>query len=127
VGINCWYCGAGTGSFLFLIREVLKKIILSKLSPRQSTIVIVIILTLIRLISFYGIFDYWFLKNDSGSVTILVHGEKGKDELILPGRGIVRLIYGTACIFTDVPNLIPINSKPNRPLSSELAALQTGL
>lgn len=33
-----------------------------------------------------------------GSITILVHGPKGRDQLVLPGRGEVRLIYGDAIV-----------------------------
>ncbi len=34
----------------------------------------------------------------SNTVTVLVHGKKGKDELVLPNRGIVKLIYGDAIV-----------------------------
>ena len=38
----------------------------------------------------------------SNTVTVLAHGEKGKDELILPHRGIVKLIYGDAIILEQI-------------------------
>lgn len=33
---------------------------------------------------------------NSNSITVLVHGKSGKDDIVLPGRGIVYLIYGNA-------------------------------
>lgn len=40
----------------------------------------------------------------SNSVTILVHGPKGKDEKVLPNRGIVKLIYGDAIVSKQINN-----------------------
>lgn len=42
----------------------------------------------------------WFspTSTDSNTVTVLVHGKNGKDELVLPNRGIVKLIYGDAIV-----------------------------
>ena len=38
------------------------------------------------------------------TVTVLVHGEEGKDQLVLPSRGIVKLIYGDAIISEQINN-----------------------
>ena len=40
----------------------------------------------------------------SASVTILVHGENGKDELILTNRGVVKLVYGDAIVSEQINN-----------------------
>ncbi|MCB0642710.1 MAG: carboxypeptidase regulatory-like domain-containing protein [Phaeodactylibacter sp.] len=40
----------------------------------------------------------------SNTVTILVHGANGKDQLVLPSRGIVKLIYGDAIIPEQINN-----------------------
>lgn len=40
----------------------------------------------------------------SNSVTVLVHGPGGKDEKVLPGRGIVKLIYGDAIVPKQINN-----------------------
>lgn len=52
---------------------------------------------LITVISILSIVQYYSGAPDTASqVTILVHGERGKDDLLLPGRGKVKLIYGDA-------------------------------
>ena len=38
----------------------------------------------------------------SNTVTVLVHGIEGKEDLILPNRGIVKLIYGDAIVSKPV-------------------------
>lgn len=40
----------------------------------------------------------------SNSVTVLVHGPEGKDQKILPNRGIVKLIYGDAIVPKQINN-----------------------
>lgn len=40
----------------------------------------------------------------SASVTVLVHGEGGQDETILPNRGIVKLVYGDAIVSKQINN-----------------------
>lgn len=39
-----------------------------------------------------------------GTVTVLVHGPAGKDDLVLPNRGVVKLIYGDAIIPEQINN-----------------------
>jgi hypothetical protein len=39
---------------------------------------------------------------ESNTVTVLVHGKKGKDQLVLPNRGIVKLIYGDAIVSKQI-------------------------
>lgn len=45
-----------------------------------------------------------YSSSDANTVTVLVHGEKGKDQLVLPTRGIVKLIYGDAIISEQINN-----------------------
>lgn len=40
----------------------------------------------------------------ANTVSVLVHGKKGKDDLVLPNRGIVYLIYGDAKIPEQINN-----------------------
>ncbi len=52
-------------------------------------------------VSIYSIYQYTKEQNSSGGnsqVTVLVHGEKGKDNLVLTNRGKVKLLYGDASI-----------------------------
>ncbi|MGH1363200.1 MAG: CHAT domain-containing protein [Calditrichia bacterium] len=42
------------------------------------------------------------ISNQANTVTVLVHGEKGKDQLILPNRGKVKLIYGDAIVSEQI-------------------------
>ena len=44
------------------------------------------------------------ISTASNSITILVHGPGGKDEKVLPGRGIVKLIYGDAIVPKQINN-----------------------
>lgn len=39
---------------------------------------------------------------ESNTVTVLVHGKKGKDQLVLPNRGMVKLIYGDAIVSKQI-------------------------
>lgn len=39
---------------------------------------------------------------ESNSLTILVHGPRGKDEKVLPGRGVVKLLYGDAIVSKQI-------------------------
>lgn len=59
-----------------------------------AAIIIGILGSLAEILNFINIIP----ENTSttNSVTILVHGEKGKDEIVLPNRGVVYLIYGDA-------------------------------
>ena len=49
-------------------------------------------------IGFINVIPRWGGDTGADSITVLVHGKGGKDELVLPGRGIVYLIYGDAKI-----------------------------
>ena len=49
---------------------------------------------------------YFGLSEDyeSNTVTVLVHGVDGKEHLVLPGRGEVKLIYGDAVVAEQINN-----------------------
>ncbi|MCB9292221.1 MAG: CHAT domain-containing protein [Lewinellaceae bacterium] len=53
-------------------------------------------------VDLYGMFST--TSSASNTVTVLVHGKKGKDELVLPSRGVVKLIYGDAIVSKQVNN-----------------------
>ncbi|MGH1363204.1 MAG: carboxypeptidase-like regulatory domain-containing protein [Calditrichia bacterium] len=67
--------------------------------------VVVSIVAGLAAISGYSLKDLFASSQvDSNIVTVLVHSEGGKDELILPSRGIVKLIYGDAIIPEQINN-----------------------
>lgn len=99
--------GLALGVFLILFREVIRKNIFASLTKKQSYTIIILILILVWSISVYAIYLYNMGESDSGDssqVTVLVHGEKGKDELVLPNRGKVKLIYGDASVIETINN-----------------------
>lgn len=99
--------GLALGVLLILFREVIRKNIFAALTKKQSYTIIILILVLVWSISVYAIYLYnkgGSASGDSSQVTVLVHGEKGKDELILPNRGRVKLIYGDANVVETINN-----------------------
>ena len=60
--------------------------------------------------SLASIIALWFVffpptaSNNTKTVTVLVHGKEGKDDIVLPNRGIVYLIYGDAKIPEQINN-----------------------
>lgn len=54
--------------------------------------------------------------SETSSVTVFVHGKEGKDQLVLPNRGIVYLIYGNAKIPEQINNkgVAVFNQVPKR-------------
>jgi class 3 adenylate cyclase len=71
-----------------------------KYNPRRSSAGIkkTISLGIIALIAIAaaGFYIYFYASGKADEITVLVHGKKGKDELVIPGRGKVKLIYGDA-------------------------------
>lgn len=97
--------GLALGVFLILFQEVIRKNIFSTLTKKQSYTIIILILVLVFTISIYSIYLYDKGGMDNSyQVTVLVHGEKGKDDLILPNRGKVKLIYGDANVVETINN-----------------------
>lgn len=68
-----------------------------------AAVVIVVFGSLAEILHFINIIPNQN-NNTTKTVTILVHGKKGKDDIILPNRGIVELIYGTAKIPEQINN-----------------------
>ena len=97
------FAGLALGAFVFLFRNVLKKKIFSKLSPRQSFTFLLLFMVLVVGVSVFSIKTYYDNEAiDNGQLTILVHGEGGKADLVLPNRGEVKLIYGDAIIVEKI-------------------------
>lgn len=67
--------------------------------------VIIGILAGLAEITGYSLRDLFGSSMEGGNtVTVLVHGEDGKDQLVLPNRGIVKLVYGDAIIPEQINN-----------------------
>ncbi len=68
-----------------------------------AAVIIGILGSLAEVFNFINIFPD---KNSGAThtVTVLVHGKEGKDDLVLPNRGIVYLIYGDAKIPEQINN-----------------------
>ncbi len=91
--------GMALGLFLVLFREVIRKNIFPKLTGKQAFIIIILFMLLVFSISVYTIVQFHSGRSGvSAQVTVLVHGEKGRDHLVLPGRGRVKLLFGDANI-----------------------------
>ena len=100
-GMIAGIAGLGVGVFLMLFREVIRKNIFANLTKKQSYTILIIFMLLVWSVSIYSIYEYTRGGNNSGDnsqVTVLVHGEKGKDNLVLTNRGKVKLLYGDASV-----------------------------
>ncbi|HVU97732.1 MAG TPA: carboxypeptidase-like regulatory domain-containing protein [Puia sp.] len=95
-GLIAGFAGLALGVFLILFREVIRQKIFPVLTKRQGYTVILLFMCMVWSLSGYSIYLYFHDKGTTGIVTVLVHGEKGKDDLVLPNRGKVKLIYGDA-------------------------------
>lgn len=92
--------GIAVGVFLVLFREVIRKNIFPTLSKKQS---FVVLLVFMGLTFFTGVLSLYFYYNQgssgSGSLSVLVYDvERGKDQMVLPNRGKVKLLVGDALI-----------------------------
>lgn len=95
--------GLALGVFLLLFREVIRKNIFSKLTKKQSYTIIIVFMLLVWTLSILSIIQYTSgTSENSSQLTVLVHGEKGKDDLVLTNRGKVRLIYGDANVVETI-------------------------
>lgn len=106
-GLIAGLAGLALGSFFVLFREVIRKNIFSTLTKKQSYIIIIVFMILVWSLSIFAIIEYYHTGSGSDltAVTVLVHGEKGIDEMILPNRGQVKLIYG------GIPIVETLNAK----------------
>ncbi|MFT3910690.1 MAG: hypothetical protein QM737_14830 [Ferruginibacter sp.] len=102
-GMIAGIAGMAIGVFLILFRELIGKIIFSTLTKKQSYVIIILFMVLVWSFSIFCIVQYYYGKDKaSQQVTVLVHGENGKDDLILPTRGKVKLIYGDANVLETI-------------------------
>ena len=102
-GMIAGLAGLALGVFLVLFREVIRKKIFTTLTKKQSFIILLVFMILVWSLSAFSIIQYYYGKSGAPAhVTVLVHGEKGKDELVLPQRGLVKLIYGDAIVTATI-------------------------
>ncbi|MEM7085304.1 MAG: TIR domain-containing protein [Bacteroidota bacterium] len=57
---------------------------------------------LIALASLFWVLTSVIAKEEAKQLTVLVHNEEGKDQLVLPSRGQVKLIYGDANVVETI-------------------------
>lgn len=93
--------------------EFNEKVISKDLPERKKTlwryiaaasIIIGILGSLAEFLNYINIVPNGKSPTGSYTVTVLVHGKEGKDDLILPNRGVVYLIYGDAKIPEQINN-----------------------
>lgn len=102
-GMIAGFAGLALGAFVFLFKGVLQKTFLSKLTQRQSFAVLLTFMLLVCVVSIYSIKIYFDQQQPvNGEVTILVCGEKGKEDRVLTNRGEVSLIYGDAIVTSTI-------------------------
>jgi len=93
--------GLAVGIFLLLFREVIRKNIFPKLSKKQSFTILLVFMGLTFFIGVLSIYFYYGGSSSSSSsvLSVLVYDvEKGKDQIVLPNRGKVKLLVGDAVI-----------------------------
>ena len=102
-GMIAGIAGIALGIFLVLFKELISKIVFSALTKKQSYSIIILFMVLVWSVSVFSIIQYFYGKqHDANQVTVLVHGEKGKDELVLTNRGKVKLVYGDANVVETI-------------------------
>ncbi|MCB9053661.1 MAG: carboxypeptidase regulatory-like domain-containing protein [Lewinellaceae bacterium] len=69
-----------------------------------AAVIIGILGGLAEVLNFINPFPVAIVTPDSDTVTVLAHGPAGKDDLVLPNRGVVKLIYGDAIISKQINN-----------------------
>lgn len=97
-GMIAGIAGIGLGIFIYLFRSFIQQKIFPMLTKKQAFTLLTIFLIMVWLLSLVCIGVYIYQEqNGKGMVTILVHGDR-KDQLVLPGKGRVKLIYGQASV-----------------------------
>lgn len=59
---------------------------------------------IVAILTYCGITPFQKAAKAGNTVTVLAHGTAGKDDVVLPNRGIVKLIYGDAIIPEQINN-----------------------
>lgn len=102
-GMIAGIAGIALGIFLVLFRELIRRIVFATLTKRQSYTIIIAFMLMVWSVSIYSVYQYYSNRDrESFQLTVLVHGEEGKDELVLTNRGQVRLIYGDANVVETI-------------------------
>jgi hypothetical protein len=92
--------GLAIGIFLILFREVIRKSIFPTLTKKQSFVMLLTFMGLVFALSVFSIYFYYSAspRVSTYSLTVLVHEQQGKDKLVLPNRGKVKLLFGDAMV-----------------------------
>jgi len=97
------FSGLVLGVFLFLFRGVLNEKLIAKFTRKQAFYIYMTFMIFVWSITIFSFSLHYKLNSEIPSqVTVIVHGEKGKDELVLPSRGKVKLIYGDANVVETI-------------------------
>ena len=96
--------GLAVGVFLILFREVIRKNIFPTLTKKHSFTILLIFMGLVFALSVFSIYFYYSASPtvSTYSLTVLVHEQQGKDKLVLPNRGKVKLLFGDA-MMEEIP------------------------
>jgi hypothetical protein len=109
------FAGLALGVMFLVFRKILSKIIPPQLNSRQATGIIISLIVVSAAIVGYSAYAYFQERKHGAAVVVFVHSPKSKSDLIIPGRGEVTLVYGTAfrtreinktgeAIFMEVPD-----------------------
>jgi len=71
---------------------------------KSAVVVVGLLASITALLTYCGINPFQSAAKAGNTVTVLAHGVAGKDDLVLPNRGIVKLIYGDAIIPEQINN-----------------------
>lgn len=102
-GLIAGIAGLALGVFLLLFNLVIRKSKFPIQTKRQSFIISIVFMLLVWALAIFCIIVYYIGKSkEPAQVTVLVHSERGKDDLVLPNRGKVKLIYGDANVVETI-------------------------
>jgi hypothetical protein len=102
-GMIAGIAGIALGVLLILFIEIIRKSIFSALTKKQSYTIMIVIILLVWSLTIFSIIIYFIGRSDDPSqLTVLVHSEKGKDDLVLANRGKVKLMYGDANVIETI-------------------------
>ena len=92
--------GIAAGVFLILFRKVIRKSIFPTLTKKHSFVILLTFMGLVFTLSVFSIYFYYSASSrvSTYSLTVLVHEQQGKDKLVLPNRGKVKLLFGDAIV-----------------------------
>jgi len=97
-GLRFGLAGVAFGVLLLIFRRAVSRSILQKLKPNHAFIVVILVAFFIWLLAAYCASEYFHNSKTGDTVVVFVHGPNGTDDPVLPGRGEVTLIYGTAFV-----------------------------